>query len=132
MWRIRQRATSRENRTLRRLALRIAGKSRIRVSTPAEGPHVEVSDAFQAARGEGQAAEANAGGVEDGVADRGSDADDGGFAGSGRRQIFAVDEDGLDFWNVAETRDAVLREVGIRNAAVFRFDRFEQPRRPIP
>ena len=81
---------------------------------------------IEAARGERQSAEAYAGRVENSVADCGREADDGRFPGTGWRKILAVEENGFDFGNVAEARNAVLREMGIRNAAVFEFDRLDR------
>src|SRR5882724_2008580 len=73
-----------------------------------------------------QIVEANAGGVEDGVTDGRRHGHDGRFSGTGRRQIFAIKQDGFDFRNIAESRYAIVREMRILDAAVFEFDGFEE------
>src|SRR6266481_7693822 len=66
------------------------------------------------------------GGVEDGVANGWGYGHDGGFAGAGGGDVFAIEEDGFDFGEVAEARDTVTGEARICDATVFEFDGFEE------
>ena len=77
---------------------------------------------LETARGEGETAQADSGGVENCIADCGSESDDGSFAGSGWRSIFSVDKYCFDLRNVAEAWLAILRKMGIADAAIFKFD----------
>src|SRR5204862_1710733 len=51
---------------------------------------------------------------------------DGCLASSGGGNVFAIEQDGLDFGNIAEARHAVACEVRILYPAVFEFDSFEE------
>src|SRR4051794_12805429 len=77
-------------------------------------------------RGHGHASRPVARGRKDGVADRGRQADEPGFAGAGGGQIFAVQQYDLDFRSVAEARNALLREVGFLKAAVQKKNLFKK------
>src|SRR5580704_10228469 len=66
----------------------------------------------------GHAAQACAGGGEDGVADSGGNTDEARFAGAGGGDVFAVEQHNLDVWSVGEARQAIALEVGIDELAV--------------
>src|SRR5205823_144879 len=61
-----------------------------------------------------------------GGADRGGDADNGSFAGAGRGQILAIEQDDLDWGNVLEARHPVLRERAVEDLAVGEPNGFEE------
>ena len=60
------------------------------------------------------------------LADGGGDADDGGFARAGGRNVLSVNEHDFDFGQVGETGDAVVGEAGVGQSAVFKFDGLEK------
>src|SRR5260370_12347922 len=70
--------------------------------------------------------EANAGGVKDGIADGGGYGHDRSLAGARGRKILAVKQDRFDFRHVAEPRHGIAGETPILDAAVFKFDGFEE------
>ena len=81
---------------------------------------------FETARDKREGVQTGAGGVEDGVGDGGSYRHDRGFAGAGGGDVFAVEENGFDFGDVGEARDAIAGEAGVGDAAIFEFDGFEE------
>ena len=81
---------------------------------------------FQAFGDHGEAAEADAGGIEDGVADGRSETHDGRFSGACGRQILAVKQNNFDFGNVAEARHATARKSRIGDAAILELDGFKE------
>ena len=64
--------------------------------------------------------------AKDRVADCWSKAHEPGFAGSGRRQIFAIEQHDFDPWRVAKTGHAVFREERVLDAPVAEEDSFEE------
>lgn len=81
---------------------------------------------LQTARDHGEAAEADARGIEDGVADGRSETHDGRFSGACGRQILAVKQNNFDFGNVAEARHATARKSRIGDAAILELDGFKE------
>src|SRR5260221_14649276 len=73
-----------------------------------------------------EGAEAHAGSVEEGVADGRGDADDGRFAGPRGGKVLPVEEHGFNYRNIFEARDAIFREGGVQDAAIFEVDGFEE------
>src|SRR5262249_43404427 len=73
-----------------------------------------------------QGAKADAGGVEQGVANGRGHGHDGSLTGAGRRDVFAVEKYRFDFRHVGKARNAKARKTGVENTAVFEFDGFEQ------
>src|SRR5260370_38644578 len=82
---------------------------------------------LDAIRSERQAVEADAGSVENGVANGRRDAQHGRLTSACGWNVFPVDQDGFNFGHIAEARHAIAREVRIRNSAILEFDRFEKP-----
>src|SRR5690606_31893157 len=62
----------------------------------------------------------------DRVADRGRDRDDRRLARAGGRQVLAVQQHDVDRRDVAEAREAVLREPRVQDAASLELDRLPQ------
>jgi len=77
-------------------------------------------------RRHGHVAKAYPQGGKDGVANGGSQTDQTGFARACRRQVLAVDEHDLNLRRVTEPGNAVLREVGVQNAAIGKEDSLEE------
>ena len=54
------------------------------------------------------------------------------FARARRRNIFAIDQNHLDFRSIMKPRHSVLRQPPVENASVPEINCFEQERRPAP
>src|ERR1700693_3799417 len=74
-----------------------------------------------------QTIQSAAGGIKNGAADCRRNGHNWRFASARRRNIFAVDQNRLYFWNIAETRHAIRRKMRICDTPVVKFDSFEEP-----
>src|SRR5450631_514830 len=81
---------------------------------------------YSALRRHGHVAQACSRGGKDRVADRRRQAHEARFARSCRGQVLAVDEYDLDLRGVTEPGNAILREMGIQNAAISKENPFEE------
>jgi hypothetical protein len=70
--------------------------------------------------------------VKDGIRDRRGKSNDRALACPGRRNIFAVQQDGLDNWKIAKSRTAILRHPAVENSAILELDAFENRSTPSP
>src|SRR5258708_33484261 len=81
---------------------------------------------LDAVRSQRQAVEADAGGVEDSVADGRRDSQHGRLTSACGWNIFPVNQARFNFGHIAEAPNTITREVRICNSAILEFDRFEK------
>src|SRR5271169_4523864 len=81
---------------------------------------------LQALRYQRQRTQSHAARIEDGVGDRRGEAHHRAFARAYGWNVLAVEQNCFENWNIAEARDAILRQPAIQNLAVVELDRLEK------